>query len=245
MSPSLYAEIRAELEARIRRGELAVGDRVPTEAELRREHGVSRATAQRALQELAAAGLVVRHRKRGTFVAPGARQLNLFRLIDPGPHGPEMPGAHAVHDVRVIPAQDADVPLPGVAPDAAVTQMRRVKLTPEDVPVALELSAVPFSVAPRLSSEPLESLAVHDYFATNGIEVARSRLYVEPDLLRGADAELLGADPGLPVLRFRRMSWLVSGELAEAMWHVLAPGQAEFFIEQTLSAGERHEGGGR
>lgn len=245
MPSPLYAEIRAALEARIRRGELRVGDRVPTEFELRREHGVSRATAQRALQELAAAGLVVRHRKRGTFVAPGARQLNLFRMVEPGPHGPEMPGAHVVKDVRVIPAEDADVPLPGLAPDAAVTQMRRVKLTPEDVPVALELSAVPFAVAPRLASERLEDLAVHDFLARHGVEVARSRLYVEPEILRPADAELLAAEPGVPVLRFRRMSWLPSGELAEAMWHVLAPGQAEFFIEQTLSAGERHEGDGR
>ncbi|GAA5172243.1 GntR family transcriptional regulator [Amycolatopsis dongchuanensis] len=239
MALPIYREIRADLEARIRRGELAVGDRVPTEAQLQRTYGVSRATAQRALQELAAAGLVVRHRKRGTFVADGARQVNLWRWINLEPHGPEMPGRHVVQGAGVVTAAEADMTLPELAADTPVVQLRRVKLTPEDVPVGLELSAVPFSVAPRLLSEPLEDLAIHDYLARQGVEVARSRLYIEPGLLGAQDAETLGAEQGCAVLQFLRVSWLASGEVGEVSRIILPPGHSEFYIEQTLSRPER------
>ncbi|BBB12700.1 UTRA domain-containing protein [Sphingopyxis sp. FD7] len=61
--------IRDEIAAAIRSGEWRPGDRVPTEQELAARHGCARATVSKALGELAAAGLVERRRKAGTFVA--------------------------------------------------------------------------------------------------------------------------------------------------------------------------------
>lgn len=43
---------------------------LPTESELCRNYGLSRTPVNRALSELAADGVVVRHRRRGTFVSP-------------------------------------------------------------------------------------------------------------------------------------------------------------------------------
>jgi len=53
----------------IRSGELAPGDRVPSEPQLAREYEVSRDTAQRALATLAAEGLIIRRRGIGSIVA--------------------------------------------------------------------------------------------------------------------------------------------------------------------------------
>jgi DNA-binding transcriptional MocR family regulator len=53
----------------IRSGQLAAGDRVPSEVDLAREHDVSRDTAQRALTVLAEEGLIVRRRGVGSVVA--------------------------------------------------------------------------------------------------------------------------------------------------------------------------------
>jgi DNA-binding transcriptional regulator YhcF (GntR family) len=57
------------LRGQIRSGELAAGQRVPTELQLARTHEVSRDTAQRALAVLAEEGLVVRRRGVGSLVA--------------------------------------------------------------------------------------------------------------------------------------------------------------------------------
>ena len=45
-------------------------DRLPTEHELCEMHGISRTPVNRALSELAAEGMILRHRRRGSFVNP-------------------------------------------------------------------------------------------------------------------------------------------------------------------------------
>ncbi|CAM02242.1 GntR family transcriptional regulator [Saccharopolyspora erythraea NRRL 2338] len=229
-----YLRIRTELEQQIQSGALPPGARLPTEAELQRRYSVGRATAQRVLTELAQAGLVERHRRRGTFVAEGARQENLLRLVNPTLRGPEIPGRHAVESATVVPAQDAGVDLPGVPDDTPVHQLRRLKFDSDDNPIAVELAAIPFSLAPRLSDEDLAHLTVHDYFAREGIPAAKSRVYVDPVLLDDATAARLRTEPGQAVIRLRRLTWLTGGELAEAMWHVIRPDLVEFFIEQSV-----------
>lgn len=231
-----YLRIRTELEQQIQSGALAPGTRLPTEAELQQRYSVGRATAQRVLTELSRAGLVERHRRRGTFVADGARQENLLRMVHPALHGPEIPGPHAVDSAMVIPAEDADVALPGITGDAPVNQLRRLKFDVEHNPIAVELAAVPFSLAPRLFDENLEHLTVHDYFARNRIPVAKSRVYVDPIPLDAATAARFGTEPGRAVIRLRRLTWLTGGGLAEAMWHIIRPDLVEFFVEQSVLA---------
>ncbi|HEX2681125.1 MAG TPA: winged helix-turn-helix domain-containing protein, partial [Candidatus Dormibacteraeota bacterium] len=63
----------------IRKGTLRSGDRVPSEMELARKHGVSRITSMRALQDLERAGLVERIRGKGTFVARDLGRLPELR----------------------------------------------------------------------------------------------------------------------------------------------------------------------
>lgn len=66
----LYQQIVVILRDRILAGAHAPGDSLPGEEELAAAFGVSRITAKRALDELAAAGLVDRARGRGTRVRP-------------------------------------------------------------------------------------------------------------------------------------------------------------------------------
>jgi len=65
----LSAQLAQHLRELIRSGQLAAGDRVPSEIDLAREHDVSRDTAQRALAFLAEEGLIVRRRGVGSIVA--------------------------------------------------------------------------------------------------------------------------------------------------------------------------------
>lgn len=63
-----YARIARELVDTIGRGDLAVGERLPSELEIAGRHGVSRHTAREALRRVEALGLVDRRRGDGTRV---------------------------------------------------------------------------------------------------------------------------------------------------------------------------------
>jgi len=69
---SLAHELVDALAQRIREGRLAEGDKLPTEAEIMGEFGVSRTVVREALSRLQAGGLVATRHGVGTFVAaPG------------------------------------------------------------------------------------------------------------------------------------------------------------------------------
>ena len=64
-----YEQIKSAIRMQIRKGLKKSGDLVASEAQLMREHSVSRMTANRAIRELAAEGLVTRVQGSGTRVA--------------------------------------------------------------------------------------------------------------------------------------------------------------------------------
>lgn len=77
-----YAYIKRELKTRIENGDLAEGDRIPSELELARQYGVSRNPTRQALRDLELEGYLTRTPGRGSFVAPASRRQKLFRLAD-------------------------------------------------------------------------------------------------------------------------------------------------------------------
>jgi len=174
VKPALHQLIRTELEARIQSGDLPPGARLPTEAELQQEHNVSRATAQRVLNDLAQAGLVVRRRGRGTHVADSARHVNLLRLVDPRLGSAKIPGEHRVLSAKVVPAANALVELPGIDDDAPVIQLVRLKYDAADNPFTIETQAIPFALAPGLLDEDLVHLTTREYFAANKVPGVRA-----------------------------------------------------------------------
>ncbi len=69
---------------RIEAGDYQPGDRIPSEALLIREFGVSRPTVARALQDLERRGLVSRRRGAGTYVSKRNGSGKHFGLLIPG-----------------------------------------------------------------------------------------------------------------------------------------------------------------
>ncbi|HEU0116557.1 MAG TPA: extracellular solute-binding protein [Thermomicrobiales bacterium] len=70
----LTQQIIEQVRSQIERGELAPGDRLPTESELCARLGVSRKPVRNALGQLQKMGVLVRRPRRGTFVSPAAER---------------------------------------------------------------------------------------------------------------------------------------------------------------------------
>ncbi len=77
-APPLYAQIAADLRARIVAGKLKPGSQLPSEHELAAEFGVGRPTLRQATELLVRHGLLSRRRGAGTFVEEPAPEVDLF-----------------------------------------------------------------------------------------------------------------------------------------------------------------------
>jgi GntR family transcriptional regulator, histidine utilization repressor len=81
-SPSLHAQILADIEGRILSGEWPPGHRIPYEHELTARYDCSRMTVSKALTQLVRAGLIERRRKAGSFVTQPLSQSALLEIRD-------------------------------------------------------------------------------------------------------------------------------------------------------------------
>ena len=128
----LYFQLKTLLLEAIARGEYAPGDRLPTEYELCARYALSRTPVNRALSELAAAGVILRRRRHGSFVNPhwAPRRGVELRVIVPEEGPWEQHVRKAVPDdltVNLVTVPRADLHhaltsavAEGVAPDLAL-----------------------------------------------------------------------------------------------------------------------------
>ncbi|RUM98512.1 histidine utilization repressor [Pseudaminobacter arsenicus] len=79
---SLHQRILADISERILSGEWAPGHRVPFEYELAQQYGCSRMTVNKALSQLAKAGLIERRRRSGSFVRRPQSQAAVLEIHD-------------------------------------------------------------------------------------------------------------------------------------------------------------------
>jgi GntR family transcriptional repressor for pyruvate dehydrogenase complex len=90
----LASRLASDVIDRIAREEIAPGERLPTEAEIAVQYGVSRTVVREAISRLRADGLVTARPGAGTFVAPSGWNRS-FR-IDPAAGGAPSPVLHVL-----------------------------------------------------------------------------------------------------------------------------------------------------
>ena len=67
-APPMYVQVKADVGARIAKGEWPAGTRLPNEAELAKLYGVSSGTMRKALDGLEAERVLIRRQGHGTFI---------------------------------------------------------------------------------------------------------------------------------------------------------------------------------
>ena len=202
----LYHQIFLILKQRILEGELAAGDGVPGEQELAKIHGVSRITAKRALDELAAAGLVVRERGRGTSVA--ARAVGeAVRADASGAMDPLiiMGGATDVRVLgcEVIAADRAVAEALEIAPGEPVQRAVRVRRIAEG-PFSYLMTHVP-AWAADFDADDLADAPMLALLERAGLRPSSAKQEMSVTLADAVVAEHLAVDVGAPLMRVRRV----------------------------------------
>jgi GntR family histidine utilization transcriptional repressor len=79
---TLHQRIRADIEKRILTGAWRPGHRIPFEHELMAQYGCARMTVSKAIASLVSAGLIIRRRRVGSFVAEPRAQSAVLEIPD-------------------------------------------------------------------------------------------------------------------------------------------------------------------
>ena len=199
-----YREIEATLRARIAR--LRPGQRLPSDADLCAEFGVSRMTARHAMAQLADEGLVRRDPGRGTFVAepPTHRRANSLMTFS---H--EMRRQGRTPSSRIVvrqqrPPTDSERGALRVARGHEVVELQRVRLA-DDEPVAVEQAVLSCGCADAVMAADLETGSLHEVLIAEGILPTRGKSSIRAEAATDTDALLLGIAVGDPMLVERRL----------------------------------------
>ena len=210
-----YRRIEQALRGRI--AGLRPGQRLPSDAELCHEFGVSRMTARNAMDRLAEEGLVVRQPGRGSFVAepPAHRRANrLMTFTQEMRRRGLAPSSRLL--VRVIrPSTAEEAARLGLVPREPVVHLRRLRCA-DDVPIASESTILIRATAEAVMTADLERGSLHETLARAGYVLKRGTGTIEAAAATAEDARTLGIRTGDPLLVERRVIEDVHGHRIEA-----------------------------
>ncbi|MBU4609416.1 GntR family transcriptional regulator [Achromobacter sp. GG226] len=205
----LFARVRDALRTAILRGELPPGAKLPSEAQLSAQHGVSRITVRQALAELQASGLVRTVNGRGSFVsqpgAPGGQSPLVGVLESMRKRGFRAHGR--LVSQRTVPANAEVAKALGLiagTPVGALTVMRYR----DDAPFAIGTTYLDPPLAERLATQDLVEHDVNDVLhRVLGLRTAKTRVTVQAVATEPGLARRLRREAGTPLLRILTTSF--------------------------------------
>ncbi|BAS26555.1 GntR family transcriptional regulator [Limnochorda pilosa] len=211
----LHHQLRLALQRLIEEGVWKPNERLPGERALTQRFGLSRATVRQALQEMTAAGLLVKRHGSGTYVAPRRLEETLAvlkgfaeELVDQG----LAPRVRVVRAGPVGAAPEVAKAL-GVPAGASVVEVSRI-VQVEGVALLADDSFLPQAVGELvLMAGPGRSIyATLDLLGHPPAEGEQTIASAPAD---ERDARRLGLRPGEPVLVARRVTRLADGTPVE------------------------------
>lgn len=212
-----YAIIKQSISEAVRDGRLKAGDRVPSEAELVDQFNVSRMTANRALRELQAAGVIIRRAGIGSFIAepkPIGQMIEIRNIAD------EIRDRGHIYRARVVQnvAERADAEsAPLLAVPVGTKLFRSIIVHHEaEFPIQLEERVVLASIAPHYGDMDFTATTPNEYL-TRIAPLERVEHRVRAMMPDERVRAMLGLADGEPVLRMTRRTWS-RGRLVSHAW---------------------------
>lgn len=229
----LYQRVVNDLREQIRRGELAPGAQIPTEAELVDRHRVSRNTVRKAVEILASEGLLVTDSTRGTFVRERhpltitATQYERERGASANDaYKDELEAQGREHraelDFQIIPATKEVADRLQVETDDLVV-CRKITLYIDGRPNAIQKSYYPMDIAEgtKLKSPKDISEGAIRLLKELGHEEVGHRDEVSPRMPTEEENRVLQLGIGVPVLEWVRTAYSSKGPV-RLTWTIYA-----------------------
>lgn len=229
----LHRQISIAIEAAIAAGELAPGERLPSERELAASFGVNRLTLRQALAGLERRRLIRRAvgRRGGTFITepPIERDLTSFAGFSEQARRHGVIASAVVLEAERVKASDAVAGELEIEPGAPVFHIERLRRAAGQA-AARESSSFPAQRFPGLLDEPLDG-SLYDLLTRRfGIRPCHGRESLEPISADRETARLLDVSRGAPLLRVERVAFDEAGIPVEFARDVFRADRTRFVV---------------
>ncbi len=232
-----FQRLQADLSSLI--AKTTAGDRLPSEPDLARTLGVSRATLREAMRTFEAQGLIRRRQGSGTFVVGQMPVLEAgLELLESLETMADRLGLEVtVSDLHVesLPADDDCAQGLGVAPGTGLTRVRRV-MREESRPVAYLIDTLPEDV---LKPEQLPAHfkgSVLDYLLGRGDQLTVSKAAISAIGAPADVAKALQIQRGDVLLQFVSKLYHAGGKVLDYSSSYFIPGYFHFHVVRRVGA---------
>ena len=214
----LYRQVKDLLLKRVMSGDWKPGDILPSEIKLAEQFQVSQGTVRKALEEMAAEHLVVRHQGKGTFVAARGKEspIHFFSMVA-ADHG-LLPARTTISKTHVVvtasPNEQKKLKLDAGTEVVRIYRVRGVG----DIPVFIEKIVLENDRFPNfanlMGSQPGDNTYVlmEQEF---GIQAVRADEWLRAVPAKEREAKALKVDMGDPLLQIDRISFGLDGKPVE------------------------------
>jgi len=218
---TLYKEVQRKMLLALSAGEWQPGEAIPAEKRLCERFSVSIGTLRKAIDELVAEGILIRHQGRGTFVATHGRGQHWFRYFKVARH--DQPKTYPTSKLAGFAKGRADKETCeklGIAGVSKVFQFANV-LSLDGEPALVDDITLPEALFAGLTRARLEqrpSTLYNFYQSEFGLNVIRIEERLRAIVADARHAELLGIAPGTPLLQVRRVAFSYNDQPVE--WRI-------------------------
>ncbi|MBB2971341.1 histidine utilization repressor [Mesorhizobium sp. RMAD-H1] len=204
---SLHQRILGDIEGHILSGAWPPGYRIPFEHELTEQYGCSRMTVNKALTQLAKAGLIERKRRSGSFVAHPQSQAAILEIHDIREEVKQLglPYRYELVKARKRKAGAADRKRLDVAADASLLDLScRHFAGPR--PFCLEERIINLDVVPEADGEDFRDVAPGPWLIDR-VPWSNAEHSIRAVAADRATADALAIAEGAPCLVIERRTW--------------------------------------
>ena len=232
----LYHQIYTVLKDAIVNGAITFGDKMPTEQQLVSVFDVSRITAKRALDELAAENLISRFRGKGSHVTyrwePRPVKGPLIGLLENMSELFQHSTNKAISIEKITPPAEVRIEL-GLEGDEKVHNVVRVHCNEDGEPYAYYVSWT-VGIARGFTERNMQKHSRLEIIEQNGLNLTQVKQTLSAEAATVKVAAALDVVPGAALLSLTRRSFDESGGLVDLLYGLYNPKLFKYLVELSL-----------
>ena len=211
-SSSLTQRIRGDIEEKIMSGFWRPGDRIPVEHELAAQYGCARMTVTRATEALAAAGLIVRRKRAGSFVAQPRMESAVLDIPDIQANVAEQGKHYTLKLLAQRQRQPTESPRERqLAGKGSILEIDALHLA-DDVPFALEHRLISLATVPEAAIVDFATIPPGTWLLAH-VPWTEAEHRISANAADEMTAKRLEIDTGTACLVLERHTWRGQGHI--------------------------------